>query len=540
MCKLVNLCLIFFITLQTFAQDITGDIRLSALSSSTVTPFYLHSNQYGKYGYNGGFEGIAEGKCFLTFEKNKFTFEAGLDRIAKNDLSDSYLHQSFLNINYGAFELKLGKEEFWGSLLDEELSSGAFLFGNNYRPVPRIGIGIYEFTPVPWGKGHWEVKGFLHHGLLNDDRGERGKSDVQLHEKQAYLRYAKGKIKPYVGLNHLALLGGTASDGTKTKVDYFASLLGMGSAKLGGGEETNVAGAHTGFEDFGVDIELENWNVKLYYQNPFSDGSGMHFWKIKSRDKIVGLQLRSMDKNIISGFSYEYFKTDYQSGVGTPDHLIDGRIISKKDRERMDLTYPEFIYKYFSDAYPGMSFDEFMEIHSDMRYEEFDQIISDQVNEGHHAGGRDDYYNNGSYNAGNSYNGRSMGTPYFFSMDQMNVFNPDFHSEHDRLFVNNRVVAHFIALNGWLRSNLSYNIKYSHTANYGTYTGKYRGRYNWDLDEDYFFTNGLKENFLKIAVQYVPGFCEGCTLGIMYGTDWGEIYESSGIGVKLSYRFVSP
>jgi len=208
-----------------------------------------------------------------------------------------------------------------------------------------------------------------------------------------------------------------------------------------------------------------------------------------------------------------------------PDPIINGMILPSSINKTLD--YEQFVLDTFGKSFPGMNRDMFI------------QFLEKEINHGKSFCGRDDYYNNGLYYAGNSYHGRSMGTPYFFSKDQISTFSKDFQAPYDLLFINNRVKAHFFALNGWLTQNLSYHIKMSFTVNHGTYTGKYTGRYKWDYVEDYFFDGGLKENYFNLVLRHSPECCDHWTLGLMVAKDWGEIYKSSAIGFNLSYRFTS-
>ena len=109
---------------------------------------------------------------------------------------------------------------------------------NNSRPIPRIQMGFWNYVPVGFLNNKIEVKGGISHGWLNDSMISTDKwnnvENLQIHEKWAYIRLGGVKmLKPYIGLFHGALMGGTRSNGAEIPIDYLATFFGGGSEKIG-------------------------------------------------------------------------------------------------------------------------------------------------------------------------------------------------------------------------------------------------------------------------------------------------------------------
>ena len=187
------------------------------------------------------------------------------------------------------------KEAYTIGKYSDELSSGSLFVSNNAHPVPRIGIGFYDYTPVPFIEKYFSFKGMMNLGVLNDDRSEyNGTDKPYYHEKNLYLKSNFLPVNFHAGINHSALFGGTTSYGYEIPVDFWATFFGMGSSKIGGGEEINAAGAHFGLYDFGLNWRTKEMSFQLYYQAPFADNGGMQI--LKNKDQLFGLLVDLNDK----------------------------------------------------------------------------------------------------------------------------------------------------------------------------------------------------------------------------------------------------
>ena len=83
-------------------------------SSQSFQPHWQVSNKYGIFDRNKQNEFI--GLFGLTYQKKlgkKFKFETEVEFNLKSDISTSYFQQMYLNLYYGAFQLKIGKRSIY-------------------------------------------------------------------------------------------------------------------------------------------------------------------------------------------------------------------------------------------------------------------------------------------------------------------------------------------------------------------------------------------------------------------------------------------
>ena len=452
--------------------------------------------------------------------------DAGLTGVANINFDQSYIHEAFINLSYGPLQLKIGQEELVYMQNSEEISSGAYFFSNNARPIPRIGMGFYEYTDVPFTNGYIQIKGFLNQGFLYDDRGARGTSDVLLHEKSLYLRSNNLLINPHVGINHSALFGGSLN-GKNIPVDYISTFFGSGSDKVGedfSSEVLNAAGAHSLLFDIGFNFTInDQLEIQTFFQKPVTDLSGMWGFFQRNRDHILGIVVKTKNSKLIQEFTYENISTMWQSGPGAFDPVINdiwyvgGKGINNYD-SMMLATY-------------GIETNNIAE-------DDFWEYVKRVENYGFEYGGRDNFYNNGLYYRGWSYNELAMGNSLFLTQQRVKAINPDFNGQYDYFFVNTRMQAHHIGVKGEFSPKLQYRFLFTHSDNFGTYQGLNKGVYQWESaepfsDYEYYFEGGLAQNHLFFEAQYLLKSNLSGTLALAY--DVGDMYKNYGIQLGLNY-----
>ncbi len=487
-------------------------------------PHWQVSNRYGIFDKDDKAEVVGLAGVAYQFDFGKrWKAESELEINLKSDISSSYLQQAYFNLYYGKLQLKIGKEAYTIGQYSDDLSSGSLFVSNNARPMPRIGIGFYDYTRAPFIGKYVEFKGAMNFGILDDDRSEYNGTDHPLyHEKFFYLRSTTLPVNVHLGINHSAQFGGTQYNGTKIETDFMATFFGKSSGKIGGGESTNVAGAHFGIYDIGLNWKINDHGFTMYFQKPFSDGSGM---KLGSKDKSVGLLIESNEKGLISSILYEYINTIHQSGNGTPDPILDEELIFTDQIDDLD----KFMLENFDTVTVGIT------------KEAFSTFLMDELNYGNRFGGRDDHYNNYLYPRGQSYHKNAIGSSLFLSQDDMKVINDDFDGQYDRYFVSNRVEAHHLAFEGYLGKHFSYRAKLTYTKNRGSYAGANQGRYNWASIENpeyynsYYFKEVLKQGYTFLEVNYTIPKWKGMSISSSIAYDFGEMYHNFGILFGFHY-----
>lgn len=510
-----------------FAQNdsITYHTSLYFLTANnSFQPHWQVSNRYGifddlKQSEFVGLFGLGYKKYFGT----KFKAETEVEFNLKSELSNSYFQQLYFNLFYGALQLKIGKEAYTIGQYSDDLSSGSLFLSNNSIPLPRIGMGFYDYTPMPFIGKFIEFKGALNFGILNDDRGSLGNvENPWFHEKFFYLKSRTLPVNVHAGINHNAIFGGTTSDGRKIESDLLSTFFARGSSKVGGGEENNVAGAHFGLYDVGLSWKIKQVNFQTYFQKPFSDGSGM---RLNSEDKVIGILLTNAKKSFFHSINYEYINTTHQSGAGIPDPVINGRGIKPSNLEDLD----QFMLENFDTITIGITKNMLV------------SYMEKNLNYGNKYTGRDDHYNNYLYTGGLAYKGRAIGNSLFTTKNRVVAMDVDFDGTYDRVFVNNRIVAHHLAFEGYLSRNIYYRTKLTYTENYGSYAGANKGRYNWASKENpeyydaYYFKDGLKQAYTFLELNYTPFKNKGAKFTSSIAYDFGEMYQN--VGVLFGFHF---
>ncbi|MFT3737459.1 MAG: capsule assembly Wzi family protein [Breznakibacter sp.] len=515
------------LSMPLMAQGLQPQVEIkSAAVASTgpLTSMWLTANQWGMYREGA----MVYAKVSDTLYRAKdFHLNAGLGGVLNFPANESFMHEGYLSGKLFFVDFSLGLNAFSPTSIDDGLTSGMFLGSSNARPIPRVSVGIYRFTDVPLTSGWLQVKGGISQGYVDDYPAQsRGHQDVFLHEKFAYFRLSHWKVKPYMGLIHSALFGGKG-----IKTDFWSTFFAQGSEKLGGGEATNAAGAHMGLYDFGVDYEFNGWNMKLYLQKPFGDGSGLRLNAGNNRDYICGIWLQNgSGGKIIKGVSAEVIKTTYQSGPGFPDPY---------DAELVDPDNPSVVGVYF---WPGSMDDPaaFMaKYYPDVPSDGWDKYditawLEGKVNHGHHFGGRDDYMNNGMYYSGWTYHGRSTGTPLFHTADQVRAYAPGWvFRDEGTYFVNNRIKGLHVGVEGQL-CTIEYRLKMTYTKNYGSYSREYEGRWSWTKTDDYFYREGLNQFYFGLDMNKPVTPSKRTNVFVSLGLDSGQLYESWGAKAGLA------
>ncbi len=500
-------------------------------SNKNLLPLYQYSSKWGIVSPFDQYQSILLGKIgYNLLERENIKLQLSFSGVAKNKIEDSYLHEAYLKGQIlKVFDFSIGKNAFTPLSINDELTSGGFMMNSNARPVPKAMIGIFEYWPVSFIGNILEIKGGLTQGILNDDRTSMQKYNsadhVLLHEKWAYLRGGKLKFKPYMGLYHGALYGGERPNGSKIPIDFLATFLAKGSSKIGGGEATNAAGAHDGFWDFGVWGEMEWGNIQFYFQKPFADGSGLKIYRWINKDNKMGI-LASLDHfKAIKNVSVEIFKTDYQSGEGVPDPIYPAEsannwIIWLDQIE----DYDQFMQEEFSVSSVGWNKESVM------------NYLEDQLNQGYKFGGRDDYNNNGSYYNGWTYFQQPMGFPLYHTYWQSKAYAPGWVMNNAVVFMNNRVKGFHLGLNGELSEQLTYLFKATYSNNMGTYNEKYKNRYSWEEDPDFFYTNGKKQVYTYLDLKYQHNKWNSISVTGSISYDFGELYDAMGASFGIVYK----
>lgn len=330
------------------AQGITQNIRYELesgiyLSTSGQNPFWLRSNQYGIVPLESQFltlRGAARKEYDSTKnEQNKqkrFSYGYGLNTVVNvGKANQIILPEAYLKVRYGAFELYGGRKREIIGLVDTMLTSGSYIWSGNALPMPKLQISIPNYVSII-GKGLVSIKGAYSHGWFGSSDSTR---NFFLHQKYLYGRIGKPnwKIKMYAGFNHQVQWGGRPTkpyiekETGKLITNYgndFNSYLsvisgislnrnfdGLSKNGIPINDALNRAGNHLGSIDIATEINFNKFDILLYRQSIYEDGSLYYLGNIT--DGLLGVSFkRKRTKSGLLKFVFEYINTNNQGGPG--------------------------------------------------------------------------------------------------------------------------------------------------------------------------------------------------------------------------------
>ena len=412
------------------------------LSSSTETPFWLRSNQYGIVPNQSPALTLRAG-MYRDYDSTQHSssrwrgsrFDVGYGLNVVGNLSQQGntfpLLEAYVKVRRGIFEVYAGRRREKFGLADSTLSTGSYAWSGNALPVPKIQVSIPEFTPIGFTKGFLSIQGTYAHGIL-DATGYI--NNTMLHQKSFYARIGREKssVRLYGGFNHQVVWGGQATDkkgvpgiipvGGKlpsSLVDYFYVVTGASKGRTDTTkyvffDRTNRVGNHLGSIDLAMEIDLVRHTLYLYRQSVFEDGS--LYSLINIADGLHGLRLRRNDPNaIVRDILFEFLNTTSQGG----DQFVGGVALYR---------------------------------------------------------GRDTYFNHQQFRDGWAYRHHTIGTPFIPP-----ALGPNGEYQYGTFTVNNRVTVMHVGLAGslpvrWsaLAGPISYQAKLSLSHNLGTYDSPYK------------------------------------------------------------------
>lgn len=529
----------------TKAQDDFLNIEVSASASVSsndeLTPLWSYSNQWGLYSQYEQAEVVVHGraKCNL-INRNNLSLQLGLGVVGTTNFDNSMIHEAYAKGRFYMLDFSVGMEAFSPLAQYDDLTSGNYLMSSNARPTPRIGVGIFDWWSIPYTRDWLQIKGACYLGKLFNEDNEKYTDDVVLHEKFAYGRIGGWYVKPYFGLVHSVMMGGTLPDGSEILVDFGASFVGRGSDKFRDishmrGEATNAAGAHQGLWDMGFDAEWGEKKAHFYYQRMFKDNGGTNPFGTLNKDHIMGVHV-TLGSKWLSAVSVEWMRTSDQLGEGTPDPIgydKNGKLIAvyPGDVPLDDDGFWKWMNAHFTQDDIDAWETETGWVLNQGCYLKF---LREHWNNGTH-GGRKGYLNNGLYYQGWSSGDLSLGTPLFHSyITQGKYMEGKGNSQNLNFFTNNRVDAVTIGMSGGDGERLSYRLKYTFSRNHGSLIEKYvGGAFGLYRLNNYCYAESKVEHYVMLKADY--RLTNALSLNAMLSADWGELYDAVALRVGMKY-----
>lgn len=400
--QLVFTILLCVFSLKIFSQEnppITyeGGVEGFGYVANEELPFWTYTNRYGRLSpeTNGLLYAFAKANYELT-PTSSLSFNAS--GVARDGIDPNIQRaELYLAFKNKWIDITLGSKDFTDDTYELSTVRRNILFSSNTRALP--GILIQNAQPITVFK-NITLDAAIAHYALNDDRFVE---NTRVHYKKFFINWdINTNNSLHVGLQHVVQWGGTSPE-RGPQPDGFSDFVKIFFGK-GGGEEASLSdqfnglGNHIGSYAITYKRALSSkLDLDVYHQTLFEDRSGMELNNFP--DGVWGIQLNNTDSKLVKGILYEYVQTTSQSG--SPRAVQNG---------------------------------------------------------GQQSGG-DNYFFNGTYRSGWTYEGRTIGLPFLTVTDI---------DENGIPTVNNRSIAHHIGVLGsfW---KLDYTLKLTYLENLGTF-----------------------------------------------------------------------
>ena len=400
---LLSLFLTLGITTYLSSQeqdDITfsGGVEAFGYASNEDLPFWTFTNTYGRLGpeTNGLVYAFAKADFALSPNSSILIKASGVARDGIDpNVQRAELYASFKN---AWIDVTVGSKDVTDNTYELSSVRRNILFSSNTRALP--GVIIKNAKSVRLFK-NFSVDGTIAHFLLNDDRFV---DNVNVHYKNLYFNWdISNKSSLRFGLQHVAQWGGTSPlrgeqpDGFSDFAKIFFGSGGGDNADFG--DQVNALGNHIG--SYSIEYKRRNTDAvdfDVYYQSLFEDRSGIELNNFP--DGVWGISVSPKASKLFKTFLYEYVQTVSQSG----------------SPRAVDMA-------------------------------------------GNQQSGGDNYFINGTYRSGWTYEGRTIGLPFITVVANPEGVDPN---------TNNRSIAHHLGVAGgfW---KLDYILKLTYLENLGTF-----------------------------------------------------------------------
>lgn len=390
------------------------------------------------------------------------------------------LPEYYINSKLGIFEICAGRKREVMGFVDSTLSSGSITWSSNAIPIPKVQIGIPNYTKLIF---NWlSFKGTYAHGWFGNQTFVK---NYFLHQKTLFFRLGKpnSKLKLHGGIIHNVQWGGTPKYDLPPTEDRFLNgkfpadwytygnvvipfkkLWNSKDSLYNAFETANRFGNHVGSIDLGAEIDLRKAKILIYKQSIFDDGELFNL--VNADDGLYGFSITAKNNSPFKKFVFEYLFTknqgDYVAGLA--------RLLNFKDR---------------------------------------------------HPNNNNFYFNHAQYYDGWSYNRRTIGTP--FMTPQENIRNEN-RIDNSSVFINNnKIVAFYGAIQNQI-GKIGLVNRFSYSRNFGAFN-------NWGIEDlnKLFVTQA---SYSMSGIFYVPKLKSDICINV--GIDHGDLVKDN-YGAYLSF-----
>lgn len=376
------------------------------------------------------------------------------------------LSQLYGQVIYRGLRLTGGRFYDPMGLNDDDLSMGSLLVSRNAIPLPKVQVATDGFISLPGTNGQLKVSGMLSHGWFTD---KRYIDNPFLHQKFLYLKYKRERFDLTVGAAHNTVWGGT-HPGVGQQDPYRLPSTFSDYFKVFFGQSASGNNAPSGEITNAVGNSVAAYEAKI----------GINF----DHFRFKAYRLFYLEDKVALRFRSPW---DGMWGAGIEFDKSNGLVT-------------EILWEHMNtkrqNAWIGTSL------------------------------GRTNYYNNGVYRTGWTYEGQVLGNPLIINGPVGNFDGGNYPIS------NNIIVAHHIGIKGKPIDRLNYKVFFTFSRNYGTSVDQGEGPPYIPLNElrvDEF------SSFLQLKYHLVPSY--GLSLNSSLAYDVGDLYADDRLGFQIGIRW---
>jgi len=439
------------------SMEFSGEINLKGLASTKeALPFWMSHNQRGRICDYTNAAGWVSSKGIYELNANR-RLEFGVGILYQDGISDElFLDELYASYKNSWLEVVAGRKQHTELYNGLSAVNGNILWTLNARPIP--GLQLRTTHPIFFtAKRRWGFEASWSEYFLEEDRFVR---NARLHNKSFYLIYNNRKdLEIKMGIQHFAQWGGTSGNPDHGKQpDGIMDYLRV-FAGYDGGENS---------------LESDQ-------KNALGNHLGSYEIRISKTFKKARLE-----------FLYSHLFED-ASGI--------------------------FFYNYFDGSYGVFAdFNNKTGWINSLMYEFF-YTNKHYTSNSSWAETWDNYFNNGVYTSGWTYEGRIIGLPFFTT----DFYDDELYPGGNKID-NNRIVVHHLGVEGRAFNKLPYKGLLSYRKNYG---GDYRiPPPGFKIPQNVFST--------YLDLNIFQSFLE---LNLEFGADISSESTNLGTGIKIKKIF---
>lgn len=332
---------------DTARDTICYAVEVNAVAAGDSAPFWLYALSQGNISgapYSGNLSAAVYKHA--TRPNRWFDYDFGVALAGRCDTEGArlYARRLYAHARLYVVDMTAGIAPIVCGSQEPLLTTGGLLFSQNAYPIPRISIGVDQYTAVPGLYGYLELKAGLTHGWMVDNCA----LDTMIHTTNTLLHYkflglrvgGEWPVNVSYEFHHAAQWGGRSPYYGTFPISW-ESYKQIFLAQGGGVSQSdmlNAAGNHIGFQELAITAKLSDWHVTAYWQTIFEDKSADLIGRSNQTDGLWGITIRQKQWPWIRVLAYEFLNTTQQNG---PWHDRDGLVYGGRSNYYNNSSYKQ-------------------------------------------------------------------------------------------------------------------------------------------------------------------------------------------------------